>query len=337
MRTMTIKSLFYILALCSISYLVSSCKLDLTDGDSFTGGLSQRKQGATSSIKNDDAKSTNKVIVKGKYLFRVSLSPIESADSNNPNQKCKSTDTTMAPTINNLSDASKGCLCVGAVYLHIKEDFSIDFPDSKAKCSLIGDMDLAELLGAMDDGSDREKDAEANDKMLRLKKLGPMRFDPPRPLLVGPIVQDPSDFRGLTETKQYSVQYTDKDKGNAVSNTTGQITVNVLDVGATMSPLFMPDKPFDNILRFEILSSGFANVPKIKGFLFDKVEFTLNSRPIAITTIKMESNPKDFMQAAAKKKDGSPGMGDSKFMQFIASIFIKKIYVRLDATEFRTD
>jgi len=300
--------------------LVSGCKPDLTDGGAFSGGSSHYKELSQPAINGNDAVG-KKVVVKGKYLVRVALHPIGDNE------------TSQIPTLQGLQDSAKGCICVGPLYLNIKDDFSLEFPDSRLKCSLIGDMDLAKLLAGMDDHSDREKAAESSDKMLRLKKLGPMTFTPPRPLLVGPISQDPEEFRGLTETKNYEVEYKDKDKGTII-NDNGTIQVNVMESGGSLTPLFMPNRPFDSILRFELLSSGFKKVPRTKGFLFDRVEFALNSRPLAIPMIKLESQASDLM-AAAPSDPSKPSIANSGFAKIIASFM--RVYIRLDATSFETN
>lgn len=301
--------------------VMTSCKVDLSDGDSFEGGNSQRKESSKSASIDGTKSSENKTVAKGSYLVRVALHEIANDD------------TAQVPTLDGLKSASKGCICVGAMFLHIKEDFSIEFPKSKLNCSLIGDLDLEKILSGMNDKGDREKAAEANDKMLRLKKLGPLTFDPPRPLLVGPIIQDPDQYIGLTETKNYSVEYQKPDNGGITADS-GSITVNVLEAGATLTPIFMANKTFNSILRFEMLSRGFRKIPRSGGFLFDQVEFTLNSRPLAIPAIKIQSKVADILPASSPSKPGGPSLADSFFVKWITGAI--PIYIRLDATTFET-
>lgn len=301
-----------------------SCKPDITDGNSFSGGFAQQKQSGRLPSVNSGEATKNKVVVKGKYLLRVALHPIQNDEIS------------QVPTLDGLKQSAKGCICVGRVDLNIKEDFSLEFPNSKAQCSLIGELDLSKLLNSLNDDADREKAAEAQDKMLRLKKLGPMTFDPPRPLLVGPIIQDPSQYQGLSETRSYTVQYTNKEKGGAITTDYGDITVNVLEAGSSWTPIFMPQSPFDNILRFEMLTKGFRNVPRTKGFLFDRVEFTLNGRPLAIPAIKIESKASDLMSAAGPNGAGAmSGLASSPLIKLLGTMF--PVYIRLDATSFETN
>lgn len=305
-----------------ITILTSSCKVDFTDGDAFTGGFSQKKL-SSKSASIDGTPKENKTVAKGRYLVRVSLNEIPDNDER------------VATSIESFKQVSAGSLCVGRLFLHIKEDFAIEFPDSKIKCPLIGELDLEKILSGLNDDADREKAAAAEDKMLRLKKLGPMEFNPPRPLLVGPIIQDPTLYRNLTETKTYSVRYTDKDAGGAVTEDSGSITVNVLDVGATFEPMFNSMPTFDSMVRFEMLASGFEKVPRTKGFLFDRVEFTINSRPLNIIGIKMQSKAADLMSAAPKP----PGAKGPSFIETLAKVFgssLPPVYIRLDATTFET-
>jgi hypothetical protein len=303
-----------------ITIMISSCKVDLVDGDTFTGGFTQKKS-SSKSASIDGTPNENKTVAKGSYLVRVALHEI--ADS----------ETSQVPTLQGLEASAKGCICIGKMFLHIKDDFSIEFPDSKLKCSLIGELDLEKILSGLNDNQDRDKAAAAEDKMLRLKKLGPVTFDPPRPLLVGPVIHDPLLFQGLTETKSYNVQYTDQDKDGAIIEDTGSITVNVLEAGARVTPTFMPNHPFDSIVRFEMLSSGFSKIPRTKGFLFNRVEFTLNSRPIAIPSIKIQSKAADLM-AAAPKSDKGASITDSPLIQLFGKFI--DVHIRLDATKFET-
>lgn len=308
------------LVIMAMTMIVSSCKVDLTDGDSFSGGYSQKK--ISSKLGGlSGTPSQNKTVAKGNYLVRVALHEI--ADN----------EISQVPTLQGLQASAKGCVCVGKMFLHIMEDFSIEFPDSKLKCTLIGDLDLEKLLSGLNENEDREKAASSEDKMLRLKKLGPMTFDPPRPLLVGPIIQDPTIYRGLTETKQYNVQYADEDKGGSITQDSGTITVNVLEAGSSLTPAFMPNNPFENIVRFEILAQGFSKVPRTKGFLFNRVEFTLNSRPLAIPAIKIRSKASDLMAAAPKLEKG-PALGESPLIKFFGQFI--DVHIRLDAVKFET-
>jgi hypothetical protein len=106
------------LALCA-------CKMDISDGDAFTAGRSQEKayghsEGATAA--QTPGKTT---VIRGKYLLRVALHPIADDEQS------------QVPTLEGLNASAKGCLCIGAVFLDIKDDFSLAFPNSKARCKLI--------------------------------------------------------------------------------------------------------------------------------------------------------------------------------------------------------
>jgi len=308
----------------SLLALLSSCNMDLTDGDAFTGGGSQSKLFGPSGAVSGDG-TGKKLAIQGKYLIRVALHPIAEDETNE------------VVTLQGLEASAKGCICVGAVFLNIKDDFSLEFPNSKAKCALIGELNLEELLGGMGDDPDREKAAETDGKMLRLKKMGPMSFTPARPLLVGPIVQDMTSFQGYTETKDYQVDYNDTVTGKS-GQSSGQISVNVLEAGSQFKPPFMAKTQYQNIVKFEMRSTGFKNVPRAKGLLMDRVEFTLNTRPIAIPRIMLESKASDLMSAAPPPKPGQGGaasLGSSPLVKFFGQFIL--VYIRLDATSFKTN
>lgn len=308
----------------SLLVVLSSCNMDYSDGDAFTGGSSQSKRFGPSGAVSGDG-TGKKLAIQGKYLVRVALHPIADDETNE------------VVTLEKLEASAKGCICVGAVFLNIKDDFSLEFPNSKAKCALIGELDLEELLGGLGDDPNREKAAESDGKMLRLKTMGPMTFTPARPLLVGPIVQDMSAFQGYSETKDYQVAYNDNKTGKS-GQATGQISVNVLEAGSQFKPPFMPKTLYQNIVKFEMRSTGFNGIPRTKGLLMDRVEFTLNTRPIAIPRIKLESKASDLASAAPEPKPGQGGiasLGSSPLAKIFGPLI--PVYIRLDATSFTTN
>jgi hypothetical protein len=305
---------------------VGGCKMDLGDGDAFTGGRSQEKIYGSSQSAIASQPTSKATVIRGKYLIRVALHPIADDDQ------------AQVPTLEGLNASAKGCLCIGAVFLDIKEDFSLAFPNSKARCKLIGDLDLEKILGGFGD-KEPGPPPESDGRVLRLAKLANVVFTPPRPFLVGPIAQDLDKFRNYTETRDYQASYTDKATGKSGEGH-GQITLNVLDAGTSWTPLFMPQSPFHNILRFEMLSSGFKGIPGTKGLLFERVEFTLNSRPISIPRIKLESKASDLLSSmpssgSSTSSGGAGGLGQSPLVK-IFSKFIK-VYIQLDATSFETN
>jgi hypothetical protein len=311
----------------------TACKVDLTDGDAFTGGGSQSKTYGPEGASNNATPATKKPVIKGKYLVRVALHPIADDEQS------------QVPTLEGLNASAKGCLCVGAVYLNINEDFSLAFPNSKAKCSLIGDLDLEKLLNGFGD-KEPGPPPESDGKVLRLAKMGSMTFTPARPFLVGPIVQDTSKFQGYTETRSYHASYNDKQSGQT-GEADGQITLNVLEAGSSLTPLFMPQSHFENIVRFEMLTTGFKGVPRSKGFLFDRAEFTLNSRPISIPRIRLQSKASDLIPASPAQSTtggtttggaaagGLGGLSNSPLVKLFTQFVT--VNIQLDATSFETD
>jgi hypothetical protein len=313
----------------AITSLIAStlvgCNVDLTDGKAFSGGGAEKKPWGKIAAVSGDANA--KPAVKGRFQLRVSLFPAALK-----NAQVLTNATTQQILAN-------GNLCMGEVNLHIMQDFKLKFPQSKAKCLLIGDLDLEKLLGGL--GDDNDKGAiESDGKVLRLEKLGPVRFSPARPLLMGPIAQDMSIFQGFSETKAYSAVYKDEDNGQEKTGN-GNIGIRVLEAGSQFAPILMPGTNFDSILSFELTTSGFEGLPRSKGFLFDKVTFWLNSRPIAIPRIMIQSKASHLLDAAPKP-DGSSQSGGGVFgatqspiVKAIAGWF--DLYIHLDAISFDSD
>ena len=312
-------------ALFTATLLMSGCN-DLTDGKAFTGGNSQRKPWGPSAAVSSDA--STKPAVKGRYQLRVSLSaaPLRNA--------------TVLTNATPSQILANGNICMGEVNLYIMPDFSLKFPQSKAKCLLVGDLDLEKLLGGL--GNDEKKGAiESDGKVLRLEKLGPVTFSPPRALLMGPIAQDMSIFQGYSEEKNYSARFKDPDTGEEKDGS-GTIAIRVIEAGGSMSPILMSGTTFDSILHFQLESKGFAGLPKSKGFLFDKVYFWLNSRPIAIPRIMIESKASDLLDSAPKPEAGASGGAGGGVFGATQSPLVKLIagwvtlYIHLDAISFES-
>lgn len=313
------------------SMLVASCKMDFSDGNAFTGGDSQKKPYGPSAAVSSDA--STKPAVRGRYQLRVSLSPTPLKNA---------TVLTNATTSQILAN---GNLCMGEVNLHIMPDFKLKFPQSKAKCLLIGDLDLEKLLGGLGD-DDKKGAIESDGKVLRLEKLGPMTFTPPRPLLMGPIAQDMSIFQGYAEEKDYSAHFKDKDTGEEKDGS-GSIAIRVIEAGGQMTPILMPNTNFDSILNFELETKGFEGLPRSKGFLFQKVTFWLNSRPIAIPRLMIQSKASHLLEGAPKLGSGGGDAGgggsgggvfgatQSPLVKAIAGLVT--LYIHLDAISFESD
>ena len=187
-------------------------------------------------------------------------------------------------------------LCAGNTNLVINSNLSLSVPSANMKC-LTATVDLARLLTGVatsDGGSlsrrttNAESDLSADGKVLRKATIGVSKFTPARPLILGPIIQDPTKFRGFTESNTYQVV----SEGVSAS---GQIAIQVIEVNSSFKPEhFAGDTKFDEILHWQMTSIGFSGIKRAKAFLFDKIEFYWNVRPLAIPRIIIEADLDDL-------------------------------------------
>ena len=77
--------------------------------------------------------------------------------------------------------------------------------DSTLNCLSLT-IDLGKILNATQPANGNSK-ITSDGKMIYMDKFGTSTFDPPRPFLVGPIVQDPSEFENYKSNGNYTVSF----------------------------------------------------------------------------------------------------------------------------------
>jgi len=194
-------------------------------------------------------------------------------------------------------------LCSGDATVKIMTNFSISFPKAEIAClSLKVNLGKALDTGGAALGGGEGQDAASSithdGKVLSLKTLAGTDFDPPRPMLLGPIIQDSTIYKNFKRTTQHSLSGKDLETGANISGS-GSFKINVLDHKTTYKNNFI-DEEFDNILHWEISTSGFKGVPAKAGLVFDRMEWLWNTRPIMIPKISITGRLSDFIS-------GEPG------------------------------
>jgi hypothetical protein len=216
-------------------------------------------------------------------------------------------------------------LCAGQVLIIINSNMSLSIPESSLKC-LTATIHLSKLLGSVNNGTGgamssdatNAADVSSDGRILRKKTVGTAQFMPARPLIIGPIVQDPSKFMGLFDNQTYQVQ----DNG---ASGTGNIALQVLAVNTTFKPeTFTGTMVFDKVIHWQMLTSGFEGINRAQAFLFDKIEFYWNSNPIAIPRIILEADIEDL---------GSGGIlsGDTESLKKIGGGLLGKLTIDISA------
>ena len=289
--------------------LTSYCRN--ADDAAFSGGFKQMKSTGSGGT---DAKLVPKQAVKGLFRIRVSLHPESTAEENIG-------------------------LCNGKLNLIIMDNFKLQFPDSKIKCvgglggsQATGEIDIAAILGQFA-GDDMLEELFPENKMLRTKKVGKMSFEPARPFILGPIIQDVSSYSGFSESNSYV--------GTIVSSTTGQtitdqgtIAVKVASVDQQFTPVLMPTKSFDHVVHWSMETSGFGKLPRTQGMLFESMEYWFNTRPIGIPRILIKSKASDFLDATPADSTAAPLLNGplAPVIKSIAGLLT--LYVQIDAISF---
>jgi hypothetical protein len=295
----------------TICLLLASCKADLTDGGAFSGNSKNQVKGDISDATAvAPGSSSKKGMMQGTYLLRVSLK----ADPSGKNTLCKS-----------------------KVDLMFDEEFIPEIKTGKLKCNLIGVINMPAIVPP----PKVEMNPESDGKVFRVKGFGGIIYDKPRPLMLGPIVQDYSKFVGFTESKEYSAEQEDPKTGK-INKGTGTISVKALRVGESLRPSYMPSTLYQETLSWVVTTKGFKGLNRgVSSFASDQVLFTVSSRPLAILKIAFKLKIKDLLSDAGGKDKGKSGKGggimasldsSSPVMKMLMGLVgSKPIYIHLDA------
>lgn len=200
-----------------------------------------------------------------------------------------------------VTSESGAALCEGEATVMIMSNFSMSFPKAEIDCVSLK-VNLAKALEAGGGiGGGDPKEAQENivhdGKVLSLKKLANATFDPPRPMLLGPIIQDASKYKNFTQTTQHSLNGTDPESGAVVTGS-GSFAIEVLDHKTTYKNKFI-DEEFENVIHWQMTTSGFKGVPAKIGLVFERWEWLWNTRPIMIPKLSFTGHLSDFISGDA--------------------------------------
>lgn len=198
-----------------------------------------------------------------------------------------------------LKSNSGARLCEGEVEFQIMSNFTLNFPQAEVRC-LSMKINLGGILASVSAGASEDGGLKSDGKLISIKKIAGAEFTPPRPVLLGPIIQDIKKYTGMNMVTDHTVIA--KDSKGATIKSNGSFRVEVINEKTTYSNKYIT-KPFENILHWQISTNGFENVPSQNGLLFRKVEWFFNTRPIMIPQINIVGDLGSFLQ------DGENGVG----------------------------
>lgn len=233
-----------------------------------------------------------------------------------------------------------GELCNGAVDLELMSDLGFG-PASGGMVCMGKKIDLGRMLQGLSGSTAPDMDVVADGMMIRVKNIGGVAFNPPRPLVLGPIVQDPTPFFGLNQTSQHQATWTNPATGQVVTSA-GTTVVKVIGVNEAYNSQTL-GKRFERILHWEMTSAGFDGIPKSDALIFDRIEMLWNMRPLVIPKIVIQGNVRSFIsddqpQNLVGTGTGSvtgSNLGGGQLFGIIAELFVGRVQIELEATRFQ--
>jgi hypothetical protein len=176
-------------------------------------------------------------------------------------------------------------------------------------CPLLGcQMDLAQMVGGAagaPPGASESDPLVVKDSVMHLKQLGLSKFSPPRPFFPAFLSARREDLDGLYRSVE--LRATDLTDGTSGE---GSVTLKMLGFGESYDAKAM-GRTFSDSMTFELKTEGFDGMNKIKAVLFDRLEFALSVKPLALLHIAFEGPVSDLLaaQAAAGGQSGGCGSG----------------------------
>ncbi len=191
-------------------------------------------------------------------------------------------------------------VCNGEFSGQIMSNFSFKLPEAMIQCAGL-QLDIAAMLAggltgglgtgggaASGSGSPDLNNLVHDGRVLSMKSFLGATFDPPRPVLLGPIVQDAERYRDFKTT----IETTLRGKlGEESYNKPGKFKIEVLEHKGTFTNDAIKDKePLTNILHWKMEAEGFEGVPVMLGLPIPYFEFVWNTRPIMIPKVVVKGS-----------------------------------------------
>jgi hypothetical protein len=200
-------------------------------------------------------------------------------------------------------------VCRGTTQINIMSNLELKFPTGTVKCLMLT-LDLSRILGdSFLSANPGLGNFTSDGKVLYIKEIGKATFDPPRPFFLGPLVQNPDDYKDFKLTVPETVTVNDPEANVSLSGT-GQFDVEVLSVGGKYSNELSPANKFNNVMRWAISSSGFDGVPTKYGLLYKKMEWYWNTQPLMIPKIVISGDLAAFIGSSSGGSGISRLVGD---------------------------
>lgn len=155
-------------------------------------------------------------------------------------------------------------------------------------------IDLTQMLAQFSPEATSMTDnlgTDAEGRIITTRRIGTVMFDPPRPLLLGPIIQNPEDFAGLNRSYPVSFYSTPEAPGTPVSGST-TINLKVINPREIYQPRHASYEtaPFETLHWEMTMQQGLGSAPQnMQALLLDRVAFHWRPRPIQIPRLVIET------------------------------------------------
>ena len=191
------------------------------------------------------------------------------------------------------------------------------FPEAVVECLNLK-IDIANMIGAGFTGSKSSLANFSSDgEMLSAAALGNAKFTPPRPFLLGPVIQDVNVYKGFSRSVATVVDVVDantKDHKTAAGNFDVEVIPDQTtgEVLTSYSNQLSPKNSFDKVLHWSVSASGFDGIAAKDGLIFRRMEWFWNVQPVMIPKLVIYGDLTNFIGDSNGGSSVSQLLGDIK-------------------------
>ncbi|SMF08488.1 hypothetical protein [Pseudobacteriovorax antillogorgiicola] len=198
-----------------------------------------------------------------------------------------------------LSDQDGGNYCTGKVRLQILSNIDLNFETSQLDCLGLS-FDFSRILNSDLLGSSlsTEEDTDGNlleglshdGDMLYIGQAGSVSYNPPRPVLLGPLIVKAEKYAGYYNQIESTMEWTDELENIQSSRGVFEVEVNQADFSFDT-----PQEALPHVINWQITSTGFSPEAVLEGIIFQKIEWWWSTSPLMIPQISITTNPLVFL------------------------------------------
>ncbi len=270
---------------------LKSTILALTCAATISACSGEPPKSKPSTGKPEDAKQTTAPTLISRARYEVRVFPL------NDVLGCQATPGCVPDSMNNGALVLAG----GEIVMETMSNFSIRFVSGKV--SILNNPALTLDLGASlnkfapdatQDNMAGNISSDLDNRVVMTKRVGNIAFDPPRPLILGPIIQNPQQFADIN--KLYPDITFKTVPGTSGPQVAGKASIRVKTVNARERYIpregatFAKD-PFD-VLHWEMTleNNGTGSTQNVQALLLDRIGFYWRTKPIQIPRLLLDTD-----------------------------------------------